>query len=495
MNQLLKTFSRKSNGSRLLMACLVLLGGCLPLALTPLELDKELGKQTAKQVTEQIGLYEAPVTGGYVRAIGDRLVDHLEDRQFQYVFNIVDQQEPNAFAAPGGYIYFSRGLLALANSEDELAGVMGHEISHVTRRHSVRQSQKGILPRLLTLPGRIVGGVVSKNLGALLNAPVNLAGTVYLASYSRGQESEADRLGIALAARSGYDPQTLAVMLSQLQKAQEAQTGKAVSFSFFASHPMTPTRIKEIDREAADLHWTRQAPIADGRMEFLRRLDGLVLEEDPAQGLFKGRQFLHPDRNFTITFPEGWKTLNTPSAVGAFAEKKDGLAVIGLAGKDADPDLVAQTFINDMKREQKAEPTEVKSVEFGDWHGKLVTYADTTGKEPMTLYFLWVRMGTMTYQLIGLGPERYHEQLRETAMSLRPMTAEERQSVTVKRLRIAEARAGETLEEFGRRTGNGWTPAYTAVANEIPGDTPLEAGQLIKISHEEPYRPNAGGRE
>ena len=477
------------------MAGVVLLGGCLPLALTPIELDKELGKQTAKQVNEQIGLYETPVTGEYVRAIGNRLVDHLEERQFQFVFNIVDQQEPNAFAAPGGYIYFSRGLLSLANSEDELAGVMGHEIIHVHERHSVRQSRKGILPRLLTLPGQIVGGVVSENIGALINAPVNLMGTVYLSSYSRGQESQADELGIKLAAASGYDPKALATMLLQLEQAQKEQTGKAEKFSFFASHPMTPSRIKEIDQEAAELHWKKVPPIADGRRAFLNRLNGLVLEEDPAQGLFKGRQFVQPDLNFTITFPDKWKTVNTPSAVGAFAEKQDGLAVIGLAGKEADPDLVAQTLIDDMKREQKVEPVEVKDVQFGDWHGKLVTYSDKTGKEPMTIYFLWVRMGAMTYQLIGLGPERYHQMLRETAMSLRPMTAEERHSVTVKRLRIAEALTGETLEEFGRRAGNGWTPAYTAVANEIPVDKPLEAGQLIKISHEEPYRPDANGQE
>jgi predicted Zn-dependent protease len=472
----------------LITAWFFLLGGCLPLALTPIELDKELGKQTAKQVNEQIGLYEAPVTGEYVRAIGDRLAGNLEKKQFQFVFNIADQQEPNAFAAPGGYVYVSRGLLALANSEDELAGVLGHEISHVTQRHSVRQSRKGILPRLLTLPGRIVGGVVSQNVGALLNAPIDTAGSVYLASYSRGQESEADQLGMRLAAVSGYDPGSLAVILSHLEQAQEAQTGKAVEFSFFASHPMTPKRVKEINREAAALHWMRQTPIADGRREFLRRLDGLVLEDDPAMGVFKGRQFFQPDVNFSITFPETWKTLNTPSAVGAVAEKRNGLAVMGLAGKDADPDKVADQFISDMKREHKVEPTAVRPVEFGDWRGKLVTYTDTTEREPMILYFLWVRMGTMTYQLIGIGPESYRGLLRETAMSLRPMTGEERRSVTAKRLRVVEARAGETLAEMSQRAGNDWTPAFTAIANNLSGGRPLEAGQLVKISHEEPYR-------
>jgi predicted Zn-dependent protease len=134
----------------------------------------------------------------------------------------------------------------------------------------------------------------------------------------------------------------------------------------------------------------------------------------------------------------------------------------------------------------------VKTVAFGDWRGKLVTYTDTTGREPMVIHFLWVRMGAMTYQLIGIGPEQYRELLRETAMSLRPMTREERQAVTAKRLRIAEARAGETLAELGQRAGNRWTPSFTAVVNGIPEHQPLESGQLIKISREEPYRADQG---
>jgi predicted Zn-dependent protease len=97
-------------------------------------------------------------------------------------------------------------------------------------------------------------------------------------------------------------------------------------------------------------------------------------------------------------------------------------------------------------------------------------------------------MGTMTYQLIGLGPERYRELLKATALSLRPMTEEERRSVTAKRLRLVEARAGETLAELGQRAGNSWSPAYTALVNNLPADRPLEAGQWVKISHEEPYR-------
>jgi predicted Zn-dependent protease len=204
------------------------------------ESDKETGAKVAKQVEEQIGIYQAAVTTEYVQAIGERLVASLEDREFDFQFQIADQWEPNAFALPGGYIYFSRGILILANEEGELAGIMGHEISHVTERHSARQQERSIVPGLLSLPGAIVGTVVNEDLGKLINSPINMIGQVSLASYGRKQESDADRLGMRLSAKSGYDPLLLASNLQRLEKDVEMLTKRKREFSFFDSHPMTP---------------------------------------------------------------------------------------------------------------------------------------------------------------------------------------------------------------------------------------------------------------
>lgn len=473
----------------LLVPWILILNGCFA-GRYPVELDKELGNQVNRQVVEQIGLYQDTKAGQYVQSIGERLVGNLGEQPFQFVFNLSDQAEPNAFALPGGYIYVSRGLMVLANSEDELAGVIGHEIIHVTGRHAIRQMQKGIIPGILSIPGKIVGNIVSKDVGTLLNAPINSAGSLMLASFSRGHENEADRLGASLAAKSGYDPRALAVILGQLEKAADSKEGKARKFSFFDSHPMTPDRLEKIERDADSTHWTRTDPVARDRSDFLGRMDGIAVEEDPALGVFRGRQFLHPDLNFTLTFPEGWKTMNTPSAVGAFADKKEGFAVLGIAGKDPDPDKLAQSFIDRVKNEQKTEPTEVRTVEFGEWRGTLVTYTDKTGREPMAIHILWVRMGPLTYELIGIGPEKFREALKQTAMSLRPMTQEEHASITVNRLRSAESRDGETLEEFGRRTDNAWSVPYTAIVNGLSEEGRLPAGKLIKISHREPYVPD-----
>src|SRR5690242_13673824 len=130
--------------------------------------DIEQGAEVAKLVEKQIGLCSAPATEAYLREVGQRLAVAANDSRWKFTFQIADQKEPNAFAIPGGGIYVSRGLLALINKEDELAGILGHEIAHVTQRHSARQQRKGFLPGLLSVPGKVVGSVVGENLGALV---------------------------------------------------------------------------------------------------------------------------------------------------------------------------------------------------------------------------------------------------------------------------------------------------------------------------------------
>jgi predicted Zn-dependent protease len=212
----------------------------------PPQRDVEQGAEVAKLVEQQIGLYSIPQTEAYLREVGVRLVAAVNDPRWKFSFQIVDQQEPNAFAIPGGGIYVSRGLLALIKREDELAGVLAHEIAHVTQRHSAKQQRKGILPGLLSVPGNVVGNVVGENLGALINAPIGTVGGAWLSSYSRGQESESDRIGIRTAAQAGYEPTALADILQRLEQDVASQTGQERRFSIFDSHPMTDTRLKDI---------------------------------------------------------------------------------------------------------------------------------------------------------------------------------------------------------------------------------------------------------
>jgi predicted Zn-dependent protease len=451
--------------------------------------DIEQGAEAAKQVEQQIGLYSLPKADAYVSELGARLAATANDPRWKFTFHIVDQPEPNAFAIPGGGIYVSRGLLALVNREDELAGVLGHEIAHVTQRHSARQQRKGFLPGLLSLPGHVVGNVVGENLGALINAPIDTVGGAWMSHYSRGQESEADRIGIRTAAQTGYAPLALADILSRLEQDVASQTGQEHRFSIFDSHPMTETRMKDIRSRAAALTPAPKPPLAPDAASLFAKLDGLWWGENPEAGVFHRNQFLQPSIGFTITFPAGWKHQNTPQYVISAHPKQEAILLLGMAGAASDPETIGAKLIARMRAQARVEPVSTRKDSLGEFPSFVVTYLDRSGRAPTYLHYAWVTMGGKTYQLIGLSPETHQEELRNAALSLRPLTQVESSAVTGKRLRIMEARAGERLENLSARTGNAWTPAYTAIANGLEVEATLREGQLIKIARTEPARP------
>jgi predicted Zn-dependent protease len=469
-----------------LLAIRVFTGPAQGQLLTPsAQHDIEQGAEVAKLVERQIGLYSMPKTEAYLAEVGGRLVATVNDPRWKFSFQIVDQQEPNAFAIPGGGIYVSRGLLALLNREDELAGVLAHEIAHVTQRHSARQQREGILPGLLSLPGNLVGNVVSDNLGALINTPINTVGGAWLSRYSRSQEKESDRIGIRTAAQAGYDPVALADMLLRLDRDIASQTGQERRFSFFDSHPMTESRLKDIHSRSAALTPATTPRVAPDAASLFPKLDGMWWGENAEQGVFRKNQFLQPAIGFTITFPEGWKNQNTPQYVISVHPRQEAIALLGIAGAASDPEVTGQKFVQQMRTKARLEPISTRKTSIGNFPAFVATYLDRSGRAATYLHFGWVAMGDKTYQLIGLAPEPHRETLRHAALTLRPLTDLERSAVTGKRLRIVAARPGERLETLGARSGNVWSLTYTALANGLNAETPLDEGRLVKIAREE----------
>lgn len=451
--------------------------------------DVEQGAEVAKLVAEQMGLYTSPAADAYLKAVGEKLASTVKDARWKFSFQIVDEAGPNAFAIPGGGIYVSRGLLALLNREDELAGILGHEIAHVTLRHSARQQRKGILTGVLSVPGNVVGNVVGENLGALINAPVDTVGGAWLSRYSRAQETESDRVGIQTAAQAGYDATALADVLLRINEEVTSKTGQERQFSFFDSHPMTDARLKDIQSRAPSISRGAPSALAPDPAAFFAKLDGIWCGENPETGIFRQNQFLHSVAGFTLTFPEGWKHKNTPRFVFATHPKGEAMLMLGMTQGVSDPEQTGESFVRQMRSKARVEPVSTRKLSIGEFPAYVVTYLDRSGRTPAYLHFGWVTMAGKSYQLIGLGPDGQRATLRNAALTLRPLTEVERRGVTGKRLRIATARAGERLEELGARSGNAWTPAYTAVVNGLDLDKPLAAGQRVKIAREEPALP------
>jgi len=472
---------------RLIVILIMLFSNGCSVLFSSVESDKKTGAEMAKQVESQMGLYNSPTTNKYIEEIGQRLVKELDKKEFDFQFNIADQQEPNAFALPGGYVYFTRGILVLANNEDEIANVMGHEISHIIQRHSAKQAKRSILPALLEIPGALVGTFANEDLGNLLTAPVDILGKVSLAHYSRKQESEADELGMRLAAKAGYNPRELGVMLEQIEKYVEMETGHKSEFSFFNSHPTTPDRIEYIEKEVTNINWKPHPEVVREKKDFLNKLDGLIYGKDPAQGIFKKEKYIHPDIGFVITFPKGWKTANTPSATGAYTEEQDGVIFINGVGKATDPKVIGESFIKKIKEKYNVIPEKAESIKINFYPAYLVSFADKSNKNSSHYYYLWITMGKLTYQLIGGGLDKYKQDLREAVLSMHPITKTERNSVMVNRVRIVKAKKGEALSELCSRTGNVWSPEYTAMINAISKDDKMAEGKLIKIAKKERY--------
>jgi predicted Zn-dependent protease len=464
------------------------LTACITAVVTP-EQEAKAGSAMSQQVAEQIGLYQDPVLASYLEAVGRRLVAALGTTPYQFQFAIVDQFEPNAFASPGGYIYVSRGLLAQMNNEEELAGVLAHEISHVTQRHHVRQAGRSLGTGLLTLPGRAVG-VVSEDLGNMINSPIELAGQVYLSSYSRGQESEADQYGMRLAAKAGYNPLALADALAGIERSVHLLTGEEHQASYLDSHPTTPARVAAIEQLATELP---PAPadvntIANPQ-QLQAKLDGLWWgRQNPQQGIFRQDVFLNADMDFLVRFPSGWETVNTPRFVGAMEAEGNAYLALGTNSGEFTPEGYAAALITRMRDRSGLSPAISRSFNIQEWPAHLVRYDDSSDEGMISLFYVFLDTAEGSFTFMGMGFERFREPLREAVMSMRRLTATERNGIGGLRLRLAEIRPGETLQTWTERVGSQWSADLAAAMNGVDTGQP-GAGETFKYVRRESYQP------
>ncbi|RLD62346.1 MAG: peptidase [Bacteroidetes bacterium] len=447
--------------------------------------DKKVGAEGAKQVEATMGIYPDSALKAYVAEVGSRLVKVLDNPPVDFRFHLIDSPEPNAFALPGGYIYITRGLLVLVNDESELAGVMGHEMIHVTKRHSVKQMNKGILPGILQIPGAIIG-LASPGLGKLINTPINFGSQVYLSNYSRGQEKEADRYGIKLASKAGYDPTKLAVILHNLSAEVERMTGEAEKKSYLASHPYTPKREAYLNKEIEMLDWDSKTAIAPTKKDVYKKLEGMCFGQNPQQGIFEDSLFIHPDMDFAITFPSKWQTINIPVAVGAQQEEGEAQIVFELDNSGKDPDTLGLAFV-ELIKENGLSPKENKPMKINGNPAYFVSLQDDSGEKPVEVQLYWLKMGDIVFHVIGVGYLEHIEFISKTVHSVRNLTKEEKAGITSLKIQYAKTNEGESLEDFSKRTNNEWDDETTIIMNNLDTDAKLTSGQVLKIAVEEAY--------
>jgi predicted Zn-dependent protease len=359
----------------------------------------------------------------------------------------------------------SRGLLVLSNSEDELAGVLGHEIIHVAARHAAaRQSV------MQGLPG-----------------PLQFMAMGYIAGFGRDQEREADRLGQGLAGLAGYDPHGLASFLSQLNNEERLELGGSRLPGYLDSHPATSDRVASASSRADMVAWQPQPNVAANRAEFLAKIDGLIVGTAGSEGVFQGDRFVHPDLGWTIRFPPGWTLLNTRQAVGAVAPQRDAVVSLEHQGRGDDPSAAAERFLSAPSQKgvgiDKRQP-----VKIGGLPGYRAEGGVNVRGGAIHVQFTWIAYKGSIYRVTGFGRgRRYEGSLRSVPRTFRPLPPNWKSPIHERRLRIVSARSGESLQQLSARAANTWDLQQTAVMNKIYATDRLEAGQLIKVAVAEEY--------
>jgi predicted Zn-dependent protease len=434
--------------------------------------ELEIGRSTAAEVRQSIGLVDDRELQSYVQRVGATLASTSHRPALPWTFGVVDDPTPNAFALPGGYIFLTRGMMNLMNSEAELAAVLGHEIGHVTARHSVTAISRQQLAQL----GLGLGGVLfpaTQPFGQAIGAGLDL---LFL-KHGRDAERQADELGFDYALAHDFAVREMVDVFTALQRAGDEQRSPLPSW--LSTHPAPAERIELVKQRIAVLP-AQQRGSRVANDDYLEQLDGLVFGQNPRQGFFRDGVFYHPDLRFSFDMPAEWQTQNLTTAVIGVSPNRDAAVQLTLAGT-GDPARAAQAFfsqgpvqiLNSTRRPINGVPA-------------LVTVFDAaTGQGVVRGVVSHFAYGGRTYQLLGYTTQsRFdaYDQLFERVIgSFRAVTDRAILDVRPPRVDIVRINETMTLREFSRRYNSSIPMAELALINQAAGpETRFDAGALLK---------------
>ncbi|OEC36675.1 Putative Zn-dependent protease [Pseudomonas cuatrocienegasensis] len=408
--------------------------------------ELDLGQRYNQEIAKQNPRHANEALQAYVQQIGERVARASHRSQLDYRFTLVDSPDVNAFALPGGYIYIHRGLLAYLNSEAELAAVLGHEVGHVTARHSVQQQSQSTAWGLLGQAVAIGTGIGAA--GDLTNA----LGGALVSGYGRDMELEADGLGAQYLARSGYDPQAMIGVVEVLknqetfardQAARRGQPQPASGYhGLFDTHPDNDRRLQEVLGPARALATGQQLI---NREAFLKHLDGLPFGDSEATGVRRGQRFYHADLDFTLGFAPGWSLVNRPDAL--IIHSADQQAFVAMTLEDNAQRLAPEAFLR-----QRAGSSALQAGTrwtAGEFQGYTALLAGNPTRRVAA-----VVQGERAYLFVAVvrnaALQTQDRAFLEVIQSLRKMTAAERPLAQPQRLYLHRVKAGESMAVLAR---------------------------------------------
>ena len=438
-----------------------------------------LGKQSDPQIRREMGVVDDSALQQYVDGIGHRLAASTERPDLPWSFAVVDAPAVNAFAVPGGFVYLTRGILAHLNSEAELAGVLGHEIAHVTARHSAAQYSKQTAGSLGLLLGQIFVPEL-RPFGQVAEAGLGVA----FLKFGRDDELQADDLGAGYATAQGWDPRGVASMLETLGRLDDGPDRKGVP-NWLSTHPMPADRVARLDARVSSLRAQATRELAVNRAAYLQRVDGLMFGENPREGVLRGNTFLHPDMRFRLEFPQGWQVQNTPQQVVAQPQGGGGYVFLQLVQPGqarslqdvaaADLGQTGLQFVEGSETRVNGLPAFV-----GTFRGQMQNMGD------VVLRAAWIRHNNQVFRLAGLAGTNAYRQLQQavdgTVQSFQPLSAGEAERIRPSVLELYTAKAGDTWESIAAGPGQTLVPAARlAVINGFSPQERPQAGDRLKV--------------
>ena len=447
------------------------------------EEELEIGRRLSKVLPKQYGgIYDDPALAAYVTQIGERLAAKSHRPELIYHFTILDSPVVNAFALPGGYVYVTRGMLAYLNSESELAGVLGHEIGHVTARHGVGQHTKATLLSLLAEVA-----VLATNAGAGWRDLAGFINTAIVRGYGRQAELEADRLGAQYIAHVGYRPQKMLDLLAVLkaqeqyekQRAEEEDRTPAVYHGVFATHPKNDDRLQEVVRESENIE---SAGAAEENPEtFLQRMSGLAYGPSAKEGVVRGSRFYHGPLNVALSYPQGWRIDNRAQSL--VAQTRDNSALIAMSLRDRNRRESARkhlerSFPNGLQRGaplRGALEGYTALVDTQTPYGRGLARVAAVFKDKQVYEFLAAVKEAERF-------DHYDPDFVATMESLRGLAPDERDLVQPRVIHLVRVEEGQTIDYFAARSSLGHHAAeQIRLLNGLYPDGEPQPGQLIKI--------------
>ena len=430
----------------------------------------EMGRQADAEATAAYGLYPDQNLQAYVSQLGKRMAVQSERPNLPWSFKVVDDPAVNAFALPGGYIYVTRGIMAHLQSEAELMGVVGHEIGHVTARHSA----SAISRQQLAMGGLVLGMIVKPELQRFGGLAQQGLGVLFL-KFGRDQEIQADDLGLRYMTRQAYDPKEMVEVFNVLDRVSGQASDRLPDW--LSTHPSPGNRVDNISKEIAR---TGVKGNVVRRNEYVRYLDGMVFGDNPRDGYFMDTAFYHPDLHFQLRFPQGFKVQNGRDAVVGVSAQQDAVVALGLAQGNS-PEQAAKVFF----QQEGVEAGRSGRDTINGLPAYTAFFTATTDQGSLRGQATWVTFEGKLFRLMGYSSaERfvsYQNAVDGTLRSFARLTDPRYLNVEPKRLALVNLDRGLSVGDFARTYPSTVKLETLGLINGVVGNALIATGPAKRV--------------